>query len=215
LLAGKWLEQMLYDWKKMMEMTKTPRWPLVLVLLFAPALALPRNLQAGVVPDGFLGVPWGATTEQVQKAMKDRGYRQLKAGSPAELIFRGAFAGRECNLQFSFLANSFYNATADACARSGHPAAAQVAFRQIVDDMTSKYGPPTKRGSDKVKTNDGKEHPAEGATWDLVDSKTSDKYKIQVGYGVTWFADDTGDQYVVTVYYQAPSLQERLKKAEY
>jgi hypothetical protein len=206
---------MLYAWKEMMKTTKTIKWHLLLVLLFAPVLTCARNLQAGVVPEGFLGVPWGATTEQVQKAMKDRGYRQLKAGSPAVLIFKGAFAGYECNLQFSFLANSFYSASAGACARSGHTASAQFAFKQIVDDLSGKYGPPTKRGSGKLKTNDGKEHPDEGASWDLVDGKTSDKYFISVSFGVTWFADDTGDQYVVTVSYQAPSLQERLKKAEY
>ena len=198
-----------------MKTTKGLKRTLAFVLLFAPALIFPGLPQAGVVPDGFLGVPWGANTEQVVKAMKERGYRQLKAADSGQLVFKGAFAGEPCQLTFRLLANSFYSASANYCARSGHSAAPQQAFMRIVQDLSDKYGPPTNRRSDMMKTNDGKEHPQEGAWWELVDGKTSDKYGITVDFGVTWFADDTGDQYVVNVYYRADSLGERLKKKEY
>lgn len=191
------------------------KWRLVLVLLFALGLTCPRNLQAGVVPEGFLGVAWGANTEQVVKAMKERGFRQLTGANPGRPTFKGSFAGSPCQLSFSLMANSFYNASANFCARSDTPASPQFAFRRIVDDLSSKYGPPTERGSDKLKTNDGKEHPQEYAKWNFVDGKTSEKYSITVDFGVTWFADDTGDQYVVNVTYWASSLGERLKKSEY
>jgi hypothetical protein len=198
-----------------MKTTKALRWTLVLVLLFAPGLTFPEDPQAGIVPDGFLGVPWGANTDQVIKAMKERGYRQLKGAESGQLVFKGAFAGEPCQLTFRLLANAFYSASANYCARSGHPIAPQQTFLRIVQDLSDKYGPPTSRRSDKIKTNDGKEHPQEGAVWDLTDGKTSDKYGLSVDFGVTWFADDTGDQYVVNVYYRADSLGQRLKKNEY
>jgi hypothetical protein len=198
-----------------MKTTTGLAWTLALVLALAPVRTFPGSSQAGVVPDGFLGVPWGANAGQVVKAMKERGFRQLKGAETGLLVFKGAFAGEPCQLTFRLLANSFYSASANYCARSGHPAAPQQAFGRIVQDLSDKYGPPTNRRSDKITTNNGKEHPQEGAWWELVDGRTSDRYSLSVDFGVTWFADDTGDQYVVNVSYRADSLGQRLKTKEY
>jgi hypothetical protein len=187
----------------------------ILALLSISVFVFPGTPQASAVPEGFLGVAWGANTEQIIKAMKERGFRQLTGTNPGRPAFKGSFAGSPCQLSFGLMANSFYNASANFCARSDTPTSPQFAFRRIVDDLSGKYGPPTERVSDKLKTNDGKEHPKEYAKWDIVDGKTSDKYIITVDFGVTWFADDTGDQYVVNVTYWASSLGERLKKSEY
>ena len=188
---------------------------IVLILAVWSAPVLPGQPQNAVVPDGFLGVPWGANTDQVVKAMKGRGCRPLQGAESGRLVFKGAFAGEPCQLSFRLLANSFYSATANFIARSSRPAAPRQAFQRIVQDLTAKYGPPTTRGSGTLKTNDGKEHPQEGAVWELLDGRTSDKYSITVDLGVTWFMDDTGDQYVVNVSYWAASLGERLKEKEY
>ncbi|MBA4389931.1 MAG: hypothetical protein C0399_03235 [Syntrophus sp. (in: bacteria)] len=188
---------------------------IVFVLLVLSVVMFSGIAQAGAVPDGFIGVPWGASTEQIVKTMNERGYRQLTGATPGNLVFKGAFAQTPCELHFSLLANSFYSASANHCARSDYPLAPQSTYRQVVDELSKKYGPPTDRRSDKLKTNDGKEHPQEGAWWDLVDSRTFEKYSIRVDFGVTWFADNTGDQYVVTIHYWADSLGEKLKKKEY
>jgi hypothetical protein len=198
-----------------MKTTRALLLALALILAFGPLRTLAGDTQSGAVPEGFLGVPWGAKSDEIVKAMKERGYRQLKGADAGQLSFKGAFAGEPCQLSFRLMAGSFCSASANFCARSGHPQGPQAAFTNIVRDMSEKYGPPTGRRSDKLKTNDGKTHPQEGAWWDLVDGRTSDKYSISVDFGVTWFADDTGDQYVVNVNYRADSLNERLKKAEY
>lgn len=199
----------------MMKTIKTLGLTLALVVAFAPVRAFPGLPQTGAVTSGFLGVPWGANQGEVTKAMKARGYRKLKGAETGSLVFKGAFAGQPCRLTFRLLANSFYSASADFIARSGKPAAPQEAFGRIAQDLTDKYGPPKSRESGKIRTNDGLEHPRESADWELVDGATSDRYAVSVDFGVTWFTDDTGDQYVVNVNYRAVSLNERLKKQEY
>lgn len=171
------------------------------------------------VPDGFLGIPWGASRDLIVKTMNERGYRQLTGGSriegedPGILYFKGAFAGAPCQLSFSLLANSFYAERA-ICSLSAWPGVPQGTFRTISEMLSSKYGPPQGRNSDKMKLNDGRELPRESVFWDLVDSRTSDKYTIQVEFRVAWIAGVTGDQWSVNVSYSADSLYERLKKVE-
>ncbi|MEN6559712.1 MAG: hypothetical protein ABFD52_02920 [Acidobacteriota bacterium] len=198
-----------------MKAVKTLGLTLAFVLAFAPIRTFPGLPQTGAVTNGFLGVPWGANQGEVTKAMKARGYRKLQGAETGSLVFKGAFAGYPCQLTFRLLANSFYGASASFIARSGRPAAPQQAFLSIIQDLTDKYGPPKSRKSGKIQTNDGKEHPRERAEWELVDGATSDRYAVSVDLEVTWFADDSGDQYVVDVSYQAVDLGERLKKQEY
>jgi hypothetical protein len=184
--------------------------------VFAGSFLLLSGLaRAGEVPDGFVGVPWQASQAQIVKTMSERGYQQLTGATPGKLAFKGAFAGAPCELHFDLLAGSLCSASALFCARADSPVAPQATYRQIVDELGKKYGPPTDRRSDTLKTNDGKEHPQEAAIWDLVDAKPSEKYSIRIEFGVTWFADDTGDQYVVNISYRAASLAEQLKQKEY
>ncbi|MFH1532290.1 MAG: hypothetical protein ABIK09_16310 [Pseudomonadota bacterium] len=193
-----------------------PAFPVALNSLFLGSVFLFCGLaRAGEAPAGFLGVPWEVSAPQIVETMNERGYRQLTGAAPGSLEFKGAFDGVPCQLHFGFLGGSFYSASANFCARADHPAAPLATYRQIVENLSQKYGPPAVRRSETLKTNDGKEHPQEAVAWDLVDSKTSDKYSIRVQFTVTWFADDTGDQYVVNISYNADSLGERLKKKEY
>lgn len=199
-----------------MKKTKAIYLVVVFALLVVSVIMFSGIARAGAVPDGFLGIPWGASTEQIVKVMNERGYRQLTGATPGNLVFKGAFAGTPCQLHFSLLANSFYSASAVYCDRSDYPLRPQSTYRQICAELSKKYGPPTDSRSDKLKANDGKEYPQEGAWWDFVDSRTSDKYSIKVTFGVTWFPNDNkGDQYVVNIFYYADSLGERLEKKEY
>ena len=81
--------------------------------------------------------------------------------------------------------------------------------------LSKKYGPPQKYESGKSKDNDGKETPFEYAIWNLVDSKTSDKYTINVQFSATWFTDTPEMKYITSIEYNAERLRERLEKKAY
>lgn len=196
-------------------MTKAPWLAVVMSLLTVSSFAFAGLAKAGAVPDGFIGVPWGASADQVKQIMNERGYTQLKGSATGLLVFKGAFAGVPCQLLFYLIANSFYSGTAEICSRSGYALRPQSTYKQTVDMLSEKYGPPQTRQSRKLKDNNGKEHPQEGAQWTLTDSKTSDSFTIRADFGVTWFMDDTRDQYVADFHYSADSLHKRLKTKEY
>ena len=189
---------------------------LVTVLALLSVVLFSGIAQAGAVPEGFMGVPWGASKAQVIKAMSEQGCQQIthpQFSSPDTLVFNGSFAGASCPIiYFSFIRNSFYEGKANYCNKSPNPAWPQVTYKNIVDMLSEKYGPPTNRSSETERTNDGKEHPLLSTIWNFVDNRSSDKYFIIVSCHVGWFRDTTGDQYMVDVYYRASSLEERLKK---
>lgn len=197
------------------------RYPVVVLALFVMSVVTFSGIaQADTVPDGFIGVPWGASIEQIIKTMNERGYQQLTESPlvgglpPGELVFRGAFAGTPCQLTFKLVANSFYSAEAMGCARSDHPVMPQDTYRQIVNELSEKFGPPQEHWS-KNEINNGIEIPYEKTAWGLVDSKTSDKYSIEVDFTGTWFTDTEGVQYAIFIDYRADSLGKRLKMKEY
>jgi len=74
----------------------------VLALLIISVVMFSGIAQAGAVPNGFMGIPWGASKDQVIKATSGQGYRQLSTPWPDVLSFRGAFAGAPCELLFNF-----------------------------------------------------------------------------------------------------------------
>jgi len=72
---------------------------------------------ATVVPDGFIGIPWGSNREQIVKAMNDRGYTAeetipAQGTPPATLLYRGAISGQSCQLEFYLLNNTFHRGRA-------------------------------------------------------------------------------------------------------
>jgi hypothetical protein len=164
-----------------------------------------------------MGVPWGASKDQVIKAMSEQGYRQLNSPWPDVLAFRGAFAGAPCQLLFRFIVNSFYSGEAENCGRSDFPGVPLSICRRTVGTLSEKYGPPQKHESGKQKDNNGEEHLFEYAIWNLVDSRTSDKYTINVQFFATWFNDipEVKAEYITNIEYTADSLRERLEKKGY
>jgi hypothetical protein len=194
----------------------------VLALLAISVVMFSGIAQAGAVPEGFMGVPWGATRDRVIKAMSEQGYRQLTSEEPSNLKFRGNFANCPCILSFSLIANSFYRGGAENCAKGPYRQAAQLYLERIVNMLSEKYGPLEDRDySVNNSAKDEKQLEAGGpalyyayAQWHLVDSRTSDKYSINVFLYRSWFADGTLN-YVVGVSYRADSLEKRLEKKEY
>lgn len=81
-----------------MKKTKAIYLVVVFALLVVYVIMFPGIARAGAVPDGFIGVPWGASTEQIVKVMNERGYRQLTGTTTGKLAFKGAFAGAPCKL---------------------------------------------------------------------------------------------------------------------
>lgn len=180
---------------------------------------------AGEVPDGFAGVPWGASRDQIIQTMKEQGYRQLKGDYGSKLVFKGEFAGASCYLSFYSIANSFYSGTASECAKGPHRPGPQSTFDRIVSMLSEKYGPPQKHWIWDPKTKEDraneKELEAGGAMleyaiadWDMVDSGTSDKYSINVYLSRCWYAEgrDGKLDYSVIVIYSADSLKKRLEQ---
>jgi hypothetical protein len=200
----------------------------VLALLVASVVMFSGIARAGAVPDGFMGIPWGASKDQIIKTMSERGYRQLTSEESNQLHFKGDFAGVPClHLYFSLRANSFYSGSAWGCAWSTYHRGTQAIFERMVNTLSEKYGPPQKRESGKIDGKDvpmgraecmGSGYPTGWARWDFVDSR-SDKYSIEIALDASSYYDMTEkvtpcrvDIYII---YEADSLEERLKKKEY
>ena len=194
----------------------------VLALLAISVVLFSGIARAGAVPEGFAGVPWGASRDRVIKTMSEQGYLQLTSEKPGNLKFRGNFANCPCILSFSLIANSFYKGGAENCAKGPYRQAAQEYLERIVNMLSEKYGPLEDRNYSLNPSAEYEKRLEAGgpalfyayARWHLVDSRTSDKYSIDVFLYRGWFADGTLN-YVVGVSYQADSLEKRLEKKEY
>lgn len=181
----------------------------IFVLCTATLVMFSGIARAGEVPDGFAGIPWGASHDQINKTMSQRSYRQITSEVPGGLIFKGAFAEASCQLYFNLTANSFHPGKADFCDISPDPRLPQATFNRIIKMLSEKYGPPRLRQSEP-------EVLLEHVSWQFIDSRSSDKYSIRVHFWHCATNDGTGTpKYSVEVIYAADSLRERLKKKEY
>lgn len=171
----------------------------------------PQASVVQVVPEGFVGVPWGASRDQVIKIMRERGYRSLGTGGiggsgAVVLNFRGEFTTVPCSLSFILIDDSFYEGEA-MFYRPDMPQpnkTLQTTFDNIDGMLSEKYGPPRERESSSYKDKEGIDRPSKSTFWYLVDNKSSDIYTVQVML-----------DYYVTVYYRACSLETRLKNKNY
>ena len=168
---------------------------------------------AVVVPEGFAGVPWGASKDQIMETMRQKGYKQLKFTSSdypdRPVNFDGEFAGSKCILSFHFRANSFYEGTAMLC-QTETP---QETINSIVDMLSSKYGSPSDPQTGSYEDDKGIQHPYKGAFWRLTDNKSSDLYTILVRLWPSY--NKTAKKYYVDVNYQAYGIGKRLMNKEY
>lgn len=174
------------------------------------------------VPDGFLGVPWGASRDQIIKTMNERGFTTQGAiGSadrpPSTLVFRGAFADQACQLEFYLMSNALYKGRASHLGLLQPPGAQLALYRQMVKQIGVKYGPPQSDNVQEDKTNTGEIWRAGKAEWNFTDGEAAEKYKIGIDLipPVMYFSNYNKSLGYVFITYTAVSLEERLKMKEY
>ncbi len=165
------------------------------------------------IAKGVLGVPWGANSQQIIEIMTGKGY-QLKRTSSSSIVFRADLEGTPWEQVFYIKGDIFYWAFSFALARTDSAPYAYAVFNQKLRELTDEYGAPASHAAETVKLNKGRSAPYESYAWNLVDQRTSDKYTIRLEYEVTWFTDFNGDVYVVNIYENAISLEERLNAKE-
>jgi len=110
---------------------------MVLVLSALPAYAAPPL-------DGFIGVPWGASRQQVQKAMEERGFTLLEQRADGIVdTYRGTFTGQPAELKFQYEKNAYFAGTATFLHIKGSFDASMAYYYELKGLLTAKYGTPT------------------------------------------------------------------------
>ncbi len=188
---------------------------LLLAVFLAPALAAPG-------PEGFAGVPWGATRQQVVNAMNERGFSTqgtITRGGlpPGTLLYRGTFDGEPCQLEFYLQNNALcFGQVAHLGLFTGQVNLERL-YKRVVGQLGEKYGPPEYDS----RRNDGTNERFWRAGWTLTDGATGDKFDILVlldipGYSYYSNAPNPNKpEPSITVMYTAVSLKERLQKRDY
>ena len=149
--------------------------------------------------DGFIGVPWGATQQQIDNAMREKGF------SHHEFMpyYVGSFAGYPAPaVSFQVRHNAFYEGQASICHTSENSGYREVeeCSQKIVSMISDKYGQPTSRRSTHSN--------AFFLYWEgLHDAVSSDNITIKVWTSMP----DSLNGGIVQVTYTNNSLFERLK----
>jgi len=180
----------------------------ILVILFSlllMCLAVPAY--AAQVPDGFAGVPWGASRAQVKQILSERGWKMVN-DEPQRVASKGSFNGINAQLTFSFEGNGLVGGTVIMGVQPiKNISASAYAYKNLVESLTKKYGPPSGTSEDNLTANSG---------WSFVDTDTKDEYTILAMF--TKYSSFMDPDYPanaelvgVTVCYSASSLAKRLK----
>ena len=170
----------------------------IIPMIFCILLMMHLTSYAASV-DGFIGVPWGATQQQIDSAMKEKGFPHHDFMP----YYVGSFAGYTARaLSFQLKHDSFYEGQASIChteENSGH-GEVRACSQKIVSMISEKYGQPT--GRKDTHRN------AYCLYWEgLQNAGTSDKITIKVWTSIP----DKLNGGIVQVTYTNNSLLERLK----
>ncbi|MBA4389938.1 MAG: hypothetical protein C0399_03270 [Syntrophus sp. (in: bacteria)] len=111
----------------------------VLVVIFAGIA------KAGDVPDGFAGLPWGASRAEVKKAMAERYYPKDPESKAHVYIYNGEFAGYKADLVFRFINNKVYEGGALFLYRETNKYSIDQCFSDLEAQLIRKYGNPIYR----------------------------------------------------------------------
>jgi hypothetical protein len=158
--------------------------------------------------DGFIGVPWGASREAVEKAMAERYFPKDPDSKADKYIYNGYYAGYQAYVTFYFINNQFFEGGASLIdvfrdAKEGD-------YRHLVDQYFSafetlliqKYGNPSSRYP-------GTNEPwkPRSITWEIQDQNTSITINLVKNYA---FKDKTCDiNSRVFIAYKNNSLQQK------
>jgi hypothetical protein len=96
---------------------------------------------AGTIPDGFAGVPWGASRAEVEKAMAERHYSKDPESKTA-VIYNGEFAGYKGDLIFRFMNNKLYEGDALFLWHDPNKWRIDKYFSELEIQLIKKYGNP-------------------------------------------------------------------------
>jgi len=135
-------------------MTRTRRFGLAALIVLAGAasiVASSGSAHAAPVPDGFLGVPWGASPEDVEKAMAERHHAKDPDSKPDRYIYVGSFAGERAYLIFSFINGKLFEGGANLidvfrdAGEGDYRGLVDLRFRTLEESLVQKYGKPAYR----------------------------------------------------------------------
>jgi|GEM_PF-3666922 len=121
------------------------------VIILGLLLVLQTTIQAAPAVDGFMGVPWGTSREQVQKAMEERGFTLLEQRSDGILDkYRGTFIGKPAELTLRYENNVFFGGEAAFLDVKGAEAdVVRLHYMEMKELLTAKYGLPSQEYSDQ------------------------------------------------------------------
>lgn len=188
-------------------------------ILLVFLISINSNALAASSPEGFVGVPWGASRSQVKQLMNERGWERCTDSPQTEEVFKGSFNGLSGDLHFVIVGNALVEGAADPLARYPlrNSTATQREYERTIKSLTEKYGPPQKTEVNGMSYS-GNNVVAWGPTavWEFGDGVTTDKYEISVTFNSegTNFFGMAGKQTYFVVVYKAISLRERLKNKE-
>ncbi len=133
-------------------MKRTRRFGLAALIAVAAAavVTFSGSVRAAPVPEGFLGVPWGASPDDVEKAMAERHYaRDPGSSKPDRYVYVGSFAGERAWVIFNFINGKLFEGGANLIdvfrdAREGDfRGLVDQRFQALEESLVQKYGKPS------------------------------------------------------------------------
>jgi hypothetical protein len=100
------------------------------------------NARATAVPNGFVGIPWGASRAEVEKAMAERYYPKDSDSKHDVYIYKGEFAGYKAWLIFRFINNKVYEGEALFLWHEANKYIIDRYFSELEGQLIQKYGNP-------------------------------------------------------------------------
>jgi len=172
--------------------------------------------------EGFMGVPWGAGRDQVDKAMAEQGFVKLAkpdwcASVPGNALcdpglvnYDGRFAGERAEIRFLFQNKALYEGWVALFASETIYLQDQVnAYTRMKALLTEKYGPPST--DNKTIRPKGWGQSAR-ATWALTSGDSGDQIELVVLMEGVFLYDAKRPQAgYVHVFYINRSLEKRMK----
>jgi hypothetical protein len=158
--------------------------------------------------DGFIGVPWGASRQVVQKAMEERGFTLLEQRADGVRDkYRGTFTGQPAELEFHYQNDFFISGEANFLHVKGQSLdAARAYYLELKGMLTAKYGPP----SQELIPYGGKTDVV--SLWEELPTTATPPSQVtiqarygQVFYGTGYLGDGGYLATGVTVWYRVPS----------
>ena len=125
-----------------MKKTKVFYLVVVFALLAVSVVMFSGIARAGAVPEGFAGIPWGASRATVAKAMAERYYPKDSESKADVYIYNGEFAGYKADLIFRFTNNKLYEGEALFLWHEPNSWRIDQYFSELEAQLIQKYGSP-------------------------------------------------------------------------